>query len=56
MKFIEILVIGVLLVAALLVFAYNGNNFERQCVKAGGEAVWDGRQYQCLKPVTTPLT
>ena len=27
----------------------NRHNFERACEKTGGDTVWDGRQYQCLK-------
>lgn len=30
--------------------------FKSACTKTGGEPVHDGRQWQCLKPVTQPLT
>lgn len=49
---IEALIVAALLAALALVLIggnVNRDRFERACDKSGGETVWDGRQYQCLK-------
>ena len=49
---IEALIVAAI-VAITIILVIGGNinrdRFERTCDKSGGETVWDGRQYQCLK-------
>ena len=45
-----ILCLAFLIASVLVVGSINDSkNFERRCAESGGSAVWDGRQYQCLK-------
>tara|TARA_R110000868_G_scaffold271141_1_gene530612 strand:+ start:660 stop:827 length:168 start_codon:yes stop_codon:yes gene_type:complete len=32
-------------------YKVNGDEFKQVCADSGGTTVWDGRQYQCLKPI-----
>ena len=39
------------IVAILMIVIFGGprQDFEKACNAVGGNVVWDGRQYQCLK-------
>jgi hypothetical protein len=53
MTFIEWLIVGAIGLILFAVFIGAGNNrgkFEKACDEARGTTVFDGRQYQCIKP------
>jgi hypothetical protein len=39
----------IMLLAGIGVYT-NGDRFKKVCDDARGTTVWDGRQYQCIKP------
>lgn len=47
----KLIVMAIVAIIVLLGVAHihTRNTFEIACTKSGGEAVWDGRQYQCMK-------
>lgn len=50
---IEKLICAAILLILLLVgvgWYKNSGEFKKVCDEARGTTVWDGRQYQCLKP------
>lgn len=47
---IIIAAIILLLTCGLYAYVANGMDFSRACKDAGGVAVHDGRQWQCIKP------
>lgn len=49
---IIIAIVGILL-TVVLGAGRNHGKFEDACTEAGGKTVWDGRQWQCIKKLTT---
>lgn len=53
MTLIEWIILAAIVLILVAVFAGAGRNkekFQAACDQAKGTAVWDGRQYQCIKP------
>ncbi len=45
-----VFVIVLILAAVFIGFFKNAEEFKKVCDQARGTTVWDGRQYQCIKP------
>jgi len=53
MTLIEWIILAAIIMIVVVVFIGAGKNketFQAVCDQAKGTTVWDGRQYQCIKP------